>query len=307
MTLTDLRYLLALGRERHFGRAAAACSVSQPTLSVALKKLEAQWGVTLFDRQPAAVVPTSLGAAVLAQATRVLEEAERLNVVARAGSDPFAAPLRLGALFTVGPYLFPPLIAALRGRAPTLPLLVEEHFTATLSERLWQGQLDAIIVSEPFERGTIRCWRLYEEPFVVALSPSHPWAAYDHIEPAFLKQEHALLLSSGHCFRDQVLQYCPALQRGRDSLHATFEGSSLETIRYMVATGVGIAVLPLTAARAGAEAGLIIYRPLAGTPPVRRLVLAARDQFPYPTVLKLLRDTIRAHPPAGIAAPSSPG
>ena len=301
MTLTDLRYLVALARERHFGRAAAACFVSQPTLSVALKKLEAEWGITLFDRQPAEVVPTAIGEVVLAQTTRVLEEATRLATMARAGADPLAVPLRLGALFTVGPYLFPPLIEALRVLAPQLPLLVEEHFTANLSDRLWQGHLDAIIVSEPFERGSITCSPLYDEPFVVALGPRHPWCARTHIAPEALLEQHALLLSSGNCFRDQVLQFCPGLSRpSRDTRYATFEGSSLETIRYMVATGVGIAVLPLTAAQAGAAAGLIVYRPFSGTPPSRRIVLAARTQFPYPQVLERIINIIRTHPPVGI-------
>jgi LysR family hydrogen peroxide-inducible transcriptional activator len=294
MTLTELRYIVALARERHFGRAAEACFVSQPTLSVAVKKLEEELGVALFERRANEVNVTALGERVVEQAQRVLEETETLKQLAAQGQDPLRGPLRLGAIYTIGPYLLPHLIPALRRRAPHMPLLVEENFTSVLSARLRQGELDAIIISLPFEEPGVLTLPLYDEPFVVALPADHAWNRKKSIKGEELPNEDLLLLGSGHCFRDQVLKVCPALNRSASgSIQKTLEGSSLETIRHMVASGAGITVLPCSSvATATPEKRLLAIRPFTPPAPSRRVALAWRKSFPRPQAIEALRQAI---------------
>lgn len=303
MTLTELRYIVALARERHFGRAAAACFVSQPTLSVAVKKLEDELGVALFERRANEVDVTALGGHIVAQAQRVLEETETLKQLAAQGQDPLTGPLRLGTIYTIGPYLLPHLIPALRKRAPKMSLLVEENFTAVLSTRLRRGELDAIVISLPFEEPGIVTLALYDEPFVVALPPAHPWTRKKSIKAAELPEDNLLLLGSGHCFRDQVLKVCPALNRpAAGSMQRTLEGSSLETIRHMVASGAGITVLPCSAVMGGApEKRLLAIRPFTSPAPSRRVALAWRASFPRPQAIEALRQAALASHPACVA------
>lgn len=308
MTLTELKYIIAVARERHFGRAAEACFVSQPTLSVAVKKLEEELGVALFERGATEVSVTPLGAEIVERATRVLEEIESLKTLARQGRDPLAGPLKLGAIYTVGPYLLPPLIATLRKLAPQMPLLIEESYTAVLAEKLKQGQLDAIVVSLPFEAPGIATAALYDEPFVVAVPAGHAWARRKSIKAEDLPKENLLLLGSGHCFRDQVLKVCPALNRASaaGSLQRTLEGSSLETIRHMVASGAGITVLPCgSVSGAPAEKRLLVTRPFAGPAPRRRVVLAWRKGFPRPQAIEALRAAVRAARLECVSPPAS--
>lgn len=294
MTLTELRYIVALARERHFGRAAEACFVSQPTLSVAVKKLEDELGVPLFERRANEVNVTALGERIVAQAQRVLEEVEALKQLAAQGQDPLTGPLRLGAIYTIGPYLLPHLIPALHKRAPRMPLLVEENFTAALSARLRHGELDAIVVSLPFEEPGVLTLPLYDEPFVVALPATHAWNKKKSIKGEELPNQDLLLLGSGHCFRDQVLKVCPALNRaGSGGMQKTLEGSSLETIRHMVASGAGITVLPCSSVAAPApEKRLLAIRPFAQPVPSRRVALAWRKSFPRPQAIDVLRHAI---------------
>lgn len=297
MTLTELRYIVALARERHFGRAAEACFVSQPTLSVAVKKLEDELGVSLFERRANEVTVTALGERVIEQAQRVLEETEALKQLAIQGKDQLSAPLRIGAIYTIGPYLLPHLIPALRKRAPKMPLLVEENFTAVLTERLRRGDLDAIIISLPYEEPGVLTLPLYDEPFVVALPADHPWTKKKTVKATELPDENLLLLGSGHCFRDQVLKVCPALNRSSaGSMQRTLEGSSLETIRHMVASGAGITVLPCSSvAGAAPEKRLLAIRPFASPAPSRRVALAWRKSFPRPQAIDALRAALLEH------------
>lgn len=291
MTLTELRYLVAVARERHFGRAAEACFVSQPTLSVAVKKIEDELGVALFERRASDVAPTALGERVVEQAQRVLEEVEILKQVSSQGQDPLSGPLRLGAIYTIGPYLLPYLIPALHKQAPRMPLRVEENFTTVLTDRLRQGELDAILISLPFDVPGILTLPLYDEPFVVAVPASHPWGRKKTVKAADLPHENLLLLGSGHCFRDQVLKVCPALNRSAaGSMQQTLEGSSLETIRHMVASGAGITVLPCSSvAAASPEKKLLAVRPFVNPAPSRRVALAWRKSFPRPQAIEALR------------------
>jgi LysR family hydrogen peroxide-inducible transcriptional activator len=292
--------VVALARERHFGRAAQACFVSQPTLSVALRRLEEELGVTLFERGRSEVVLTPLGERIVEQAQRVLEEAAMVRKIAESGKDPFTGPLRLGAIHTIGPYLLPHLIPVLTERAPHMPLLVEENYTAALRERLKQGELDIIIVSLPLEEPGIVLQPLYDEPFVVLLPASHPWNEREGIQVEDLSLEPVLLLGPGHCFRDQVLQVCPeCLQSGRGDggLQKALEGSSLETIRHMVASGVGVTVLPCTAAAADQYSRrLLNIRRFADVRPRRRVALAWRRNFPRPQVVEVLHQAILSCP-----------
>lgn len=296
MTLTELRYIVAVARECHFGRAAEACFVSQPTLSVAVKKLEDELGVQIFERGSGELTITPAGARVIEQAQRVLEESEKIKIVAKAGSDPLAGPLKLGVIFTIAPYLLPQLIPALRKRAPKMPLMLEENYTATLSERLKRGDIDAAIVALPFNEPGLTVTPLYDEPFVVALPKNHPWAARKALSADELARESLLLLGTGHCFRDQVLNACPALNRSSatpGSLQQTVEGSSLETIRLMVASGMGLTVLPASAVPAKrAAADLLTYVPFARPAPDRRVVLASRTSYPRTAALEVIRNAI---------------
>lgn len=296
MTLTELRYIVALARTRHFGRAAEACFVSQPTLSVAIRKLEDELGIALFERGANEIAVTSIGAKVVEQAQRVLEEAAAVKVIAQQGQDPLAGPLRLGAIYTIAPYLLPHLIPALHRRAPQMPLHIDENFTSRLSERLKQGELDAVIIALPFDEPGIVTRPLYDEPFTVALPAGHPWRQKASINSADLEQESLLLLGNGHCFRDQVLQVCPALNRSSaavGSIQKTLEGSSLETIRHMVASGAGITVLPCTAINpAQSESGLLVFRPFSSPVPTRRVALAWRKSFPRPKAIEAVQQAV---------------
>ncbi|MGE3162447.1 MAG: hydrogen peroxide-inducible genes activator [Burkholderiales bacterium] len=294
MTLTELRYIVAVARERHFGRAAETCFVSQPTLSVAIKKLEEELGVVLFERGPGEVTVTPVGSRVVEQAQRVLEEAARVKDLAQAAKDPLAGPLRLGAIYTIGPYLLPKLIPVLRRKAPTMQLLIQENYTHKLAEALKQGEADVIVVALPFAEPGVATRAVYDEPFVVALPQGHPLEKKKSISADELTRESLLLLGTGHCFRDQVLDLCSTVQRGpRGPLARSLEGGSLETIRQMVASGVGVTVLPASSVPAGEAASeLIRVRPFARPVPDRRVVLAWRKSFPRPQAVEALRQAI---------------
>ena len=296
MTLTELKYIVAVARERHFGRAAEKCFVSQPTLSVAIKKLEDELGIALFERGAAEVTVTPVGRRVVEQAQRVLEETDVIKHLAVQGKDELAGPLRFGAIYTIGPYLMPQLIPLLHKRAPKMPLLIQENFTARLGEMLKNGDLDLIVLSLPYAEAGIITQPVYDEPFRVVMPAEHAWAKKTRIPAADLCRENLLLLSSGNCFRDQVLRTCSGVARAtNDSLQQSLEGSSLETIRHMVASGAGITVLPSSAAEAKTtENRLTAVRPFASPEPSRRVALAWRRSFPRPRAMGVVREAILA-------------
>lgn len=299
MTLTELRYIVAVARERHFGRAAEACHVSQPTLSVAVRKLEDELGVMLFERNASDITITPLGQRIVEQAQRALEQAEVIKHIAQEGRDPLVGPLRLGVIYTVGPYLLPHLIPSLHQRAPKMQLLLEEGYTAHLAEQLRRGDLDVIVISLPFAEAGIVTQPVYDEPFKVVLPAQHPWKKEKQIKARALAKENLLLLGAGHCFRDQVLQACPELNRASasGSLQRTLEGGSLETIRHMVASGAGITVLPCTSVHGhAAEEHMLATRPFAEPVPKRRIALAWRSSFPRPQAIEALRAAIHDSP-----------
>ena len=296
MTLTELRYIVAVAREKHFGRAAEKCFVSQPTLSVAIKKLEDELDVTLFERAANEVRVTDVGNRVIAQAQRVLEEASAIKHIAAAGKDELTGPLRFGAIYTVGPYVTPQLISLLNKRAPNMPLLIQENYTAKLGEMLKNGDMDLILLSEPFSEAGIVTQAVYDEPFRVVMPAHHAWTKKSRIAAADLCDETLLLLSSGNCFRDQVMQTCAGAKRAANpGLQQSLEGSSLETIRQMVASGAGITVLPSTAAESRtADTKLTTMKNFVAPEPSRRIALAWRKSFPRTRAVQAMREALLA-------------
>ena len=289
MTLTEMRYIVALARERHFGKAAEACHVSQPTLSVALKKVEGQLGAALFERTAADVRITALGERIVNQCRRVLEEAIRLEEIAGSAGDPMTGPLRVGVIYTIAPYLFPKLIPALHQYAPAMPLFLKEDFTANLIPALKAGELDVIVIALPFAEPGLVAQVVYDEPFRVVVPANHPWVDRSEIPADELDGQNLLLLGQGNCFRDQVLESCPRLT-APDALAHSLEGGSLETIRYMVASGAGVAVMPSTAADPLIDnEPMVKVLPFSGVQPMRTVGLVWRVTFPRPQAIDAVR------------------
>ncbi len=296
MTLTELKYIVAVARHKHFGHAAEACFVAQPTLSVAIKKLEDELGVTIFERGGTEVSTTPLGAQIVAQAERVLEQTAAIKEIAKQNKDPLAGPFRLGVIYTIAPYLLPALVKTMITQVPQMPLVLQENFTVKLMELLRQGELDAAIMALPLPDQGMMVQALYDEPFVVALPKDHPWAERDEVSAKELKDETMLLLGNGHCFRDQVLEVCPEMSRfstAGDGITRTFEGSSLETIRHMVASGIGITVLPMASvSNLDSKEGMLRYLPFSAPVPDRRVVIAWRKSFTRQAAIEAIRQAV---------------
>ena len=298
MTLTELRYLVALSETGHFRKAAEQCNVSQPTLSIAIKRLEEELDVALFERSRHKVTATPIGERIVSQAVTILQETQNLVQLAREGQDPLGSVLSVGAIFTVGPYLFPRLVSGLKSAAPDMPLFIEESYTAVLRGKLSRGQLDAIFIALPFTEPEVVTRPVYDEPFVVVMPKDHPLAATKRVKPAALADHRVLLMGEGHCFRDQVLDACPGLQKSIQedyaSGHAVVEGSSLETLKHMVATGLGITVLPRSAADLATYGGkALVVREFTDPAPQRTIALAWRVSYPRHQAIDTLADVLR--------------
>ncbi len=296
MTLTELRYIVAVARERHFGRAAEACFVSQPTLSVAIKKLEEELDVKIFERGGSEVSVTLLGEEIVRQAQSVLDQAGAIKEIAKRGKDPLAGALRLGIIYTIGPYLLPELVKHSIELYPQMPLMLQENFTVKLLEMLRTGELDCAIMAEPFPDTGLATAPLYDEPFVVAVPTTHELAKRAAISAEELKRETMLLLGNGHCFRDHVLEVCPEFARfssDAEGIRKSFEGSSLETIKHMVASGMGVTVVPQLSVSREATAHLR-FVPFSVPVPTRRVVLAWRRSFTRYEAIAALRNAIYA-------------
>jgi len=296
MTLTELRYVVALARERHFGRAAESCFVSQPTLSVAIKKLEEELELKIFERGSAEVGVTPLGEEIVRQAQTVIEMAAGIKETAKRGKDPLAGAIRLGLIYTIGPYLLPALVRQAIKRVPQMPLVLQENFTVRLLEMLRSGELDCAILAEPFPDSGLAVAPLYDEPFMIALPRTHRLAARESISSEELKRETMLLLGTGHCFRDHVLEVCPEYARfssSAEGMRKSFEGSSLETIKHMVASGMGVTVVPQLSVPHEKQPH-VVYVPFGPPVPARRVVLVWRRSFPRYEAIAALRNTIYA-------------
>lgn len=294
MTLTELRYIVAVARERHFGRAAEACFVSQPTLSVAIKKLEEELDVKIFERGASEVSVTPLGEEIVQQAQSVIEQASAIKEIAKRGKDPLAGALRLGLIYTIGPYLLPKLVKSVIEHYPQMPLMLQENFTVKLLEMLRTGELDCAIMAEPFPETGLAIAPLYDEPFVVAVPADHPFAGRASVSAQELKNETMLLLGTGHCFRDHVLEVCPEFARfssDAEGIRKSFEGSSLETIKHMVASGMGVTVVPALSVPQEPQPHLR-FVPFADPVPTRRVVLAWRRTFTRYEAIAALRNAI---------------
>jgi LysR family hydrogen peroxide-inducible transcriptional activator len=296
VTLNELRSVVAVGQERNFGRAAGKCFVSQPALSVAIQKLEEELGGPLFERGKSEVTVTPFGERVLEQAQRVLEEVARIREIAQSGRDPLAGTLKLGVIVTIAPYLLPDLIPALHAIAPKMPLEIEENLTEVLEGALKGGRIDAAIIALPFSPPGVNTVFLYEEPFQVVVPAEHRWAKRKSVEPGELAGERTILLNVGHCFRDQVLDACPELNRADVPTTRT---NSLETVRNMVASGLGISVLPRDALTPKYHSTLVVPVPFARPVPTRRVALAYRRSFPRPQAIDAIRAAVaRCRTPA---------
>jgi len=316
MTLTELKYIVAVAREKHFGKAADACFVSQPTLSVAVKKLEEELDVKLFERSANEVSVTALGEEIVRQAQSVLEQAANIKDIAKRGKDPLAGALKLGVIYTIAPYLLPDLVRQVITRTPQMPLMLQENFTVKLLEMLRTGEIDCAILAEPFPDAGLALAPLYDEPFFAAVPSSHPLARQSQVSAEELKNETMLLLGNGHCFRDHVLEVCPEFARfasDAEGIRKSFEGSSLETIKHMVAAGMGITLVPrlsvpaeaLRASKARSPKMFVKYLPVhddkGASPPTRRVVLAWRRSFTRYEAIAALRNAVYACALPGVA------
>jgi len=291
VTLTELQYIVAVAQERHFGRAAEKAFVTQPALSLAIKKLEDELQARIFERRQKRIELTSLGEQIVHQAQRVLEEAERVKLLAAQGKDQLNGLLRLGVIATVGPYILPDLVPLLNARAPKMPLELEENLTQNLLGMLKNGKLDVIVIALPFDEPGILTTALYDEPFQILVPTGHPWHKKKVIDSSQLASQKVLLPHAGHCFRQQVLQTCPELSRSDTE---GWQGNSLETIRQMVVSGLGITVMPCSALTSKYQNNRLIAIKIADPVPGRRIGLAWRRGFTRPQVIDVIRSAVHS-------------
>ncbi|WP_419898942.1 LysR substrate-binding domain-containing protein [Roseomonas sp. USHLN139] len=297
LNIRDLDYAVAVAEFLHFGRAAQSRNVSQPTLSAQLRKLEEMLGVTLFERGARGVLVTAAGEALVAQARVILAEARRLGELAQAAAEPLSGSFRLGVIATLGPYLLPLLLGPMRARYPKLQLVLTEGMTRPLIHALEAGELDAVIASTPVEDPGLTALPLFREALVLAVPRDHPLAAVERVELADLPVEELILLSEGHCLRDQALACCPQARRGprgvEAGLQAGRQAASLETLRQMIGHGMGCSLLPQLAVQVGSLLDdMVAYRLVHGSSPERQLALVHRPSFGRIRDIRLLRELL---------------
>ena len=287
MNLRDLRYVLAVAEHEHFGRAAEACDISQPTLSVQIRKLEELLGVTLFERTSKAVVPTLACDQLIGHVRAAVAEADAILAISRGLRDPLAGRLRLGIIPTLAPYLLPLVFAPLRKSLPDLEVEPWEDQTAALLKRLHGYELDAALLATEVPGPELESRALFDEPFLAALPPDHALAARNVVAEADLADD-ILVLADGHCLREQALEACGS----NGALNGTLRATSLSTLLNMVAAGYGTTLIPALAAGAAQDAGIAL-RPLAAR--VGRTVrIAWRARFPRRAALQAVGDVIAA-------------
>ncbi|MEA3406375.1 MAG: LysR substrate-binding domain-containing protein [Pseudomonadota bacterium] len=295
MTLNELKYIIAVAKEKHFRKASETCFVSQPTLSVAIKKLEEELGVILFERRKQDVLITPIGKKIISIAEEMIERSQDIKQIALEAQGNHSSELRIGAIYTIAPYLLPKLIPNFQKHAPKVPVIIEENYTHVLAEKLQSGEIDIAILSLPFNEPNIETFTLYEEPFKLILPKQHPIIQQDEtVSLNKIEDETILLLGAGHCFRDQVIEAFPNLMHlnyQSDRLQKTFEGSSLETIRYMVASGAGISIFPCTSLTNHDES-LFRIKELTNPVPTRKVALAWRKSFPRKEILERFKQSI---------------
>ena len=289
MKLSELRYLVALAREGSFSKAAHDCSVSQPTLSMAIARLEDELAVHLFERGKGFVSPTAVGMRVVTQAQKALDEVYKIVHIAQEGRNPLEGPLRLGVIHTIGPYLLPQLVQSLKQVAPGMPLLIEENMTANLSRMLLDNEIDVAIIALPFTVPGVLTRPIYDENFVVIVPHEHPWENRSTIKAEDIAAEEVLLLKAGNCFRDQVLDACPEVSEPESDVRL---GHSIGTIRCMVASGLGISILPEGALQGPYSSDMITVIPFEAPVPSRRIAVAWRPGFVRPQAIDALLSAV---------------
>ena len=296
MTLSEFRYIVAVAKELHFGRAAEKCFVSQPTLSVAVRKLEEELGIILFERHQHEISITPIGEAVIKQAELILNETNSLKEIAKQNENELKGDLKLGVIYTIGPYLLPKLIPVINKQASGLTLIIEEDFTKILTTKLKSGDIDIAILSNPFKESGISTELLYKEPFQVALPSGHSLAKKKKLKASDLSIDTMLLLKAGNCFREQIVELCPSCVNPlgtNKTMQKTLESSSIETIRQMVAAGVGITILPsLSIDTQTGLNNLLEYRPFNNPVPYREIIIAYRKSFPRMKAVELIKESI---------------
>ena len=295
MNFRDLRYLVALADHRHFGRAATASFVSQPTLSTQIRKLEDELGVPLVERAPRRVMLTPIGREIAERARKVIAEVEQMGEIARRSQDPEAGTVRLGIFPTLAPYLLPHVLPGVRARFPRLELLLVEEKTDQILARLRDGRLDAGVLALPVHDDQLQVEPLFDEPFVLAVPQQHALARRPSLKLRDLDDQHLLLLEEGHCLRDQALDVCR--MSGADERDG-FRATSLETLRQMVASGVGITLLPVLAVQPPVPASVDIQLlPFQGEAPHRRIAMVWRRSSAMSGFLVQLAAEFRKLPP----------
>lgn len=296
MTLRDLQYVVAVSEELHFGRAAKRCAVSQPALSTQIRKLEEQLGALFFERSQRQVTLTEQGRRLVEQARLVLEEAQKIPALIKQRETPLAGPFRLGAIASVGPYLFPHILATLRKSFPDLELFIQEGLTDGLIQQLRNGNLDAVIASPTFDRHGLREEQLYFEPFLLAAPKGHPLARSRKLHGQDLHADEMVLLEDGHCMKDQTLQLCGSGRRQRSK---GFQAASLETLRQMVAAGMGYTILPELAVpeKSPPLKELIDYRAFDERQVGRWITLYSKERFSRPGDIDALAEFLRQESP----------
>ncbi len=292
MTLNELRYIIALNQEKHFRKAAEKCFVSQPTLSIAIKKLEEELGVHLFERHKHDILITPIGQQIIKLSEEILKLSQNIKELAKEYQGNLSTELKIGAIYTIAPYLFPRLIPNFHALAPNVSLIIEENYTHVLAEKLKTGELDIAILSLPFDEPNIETFDLYKEPFKLILPKEKEITKETYLGSIDqIQNETVLLLGAGHCFRDQVIASFPHLlnsNQQNNQLQKTFEGSSLETIRYMVASGVGVSIFPCSTLSERDES-LLNIKELPNPKPNRTVALAWRKSFPRVKILELFK------------------
>jgi len=298
LTLRDLEYLVAVATHGHFGKAAESCHVSQPTLSAQIKKIEEFLGVTLFERTNRRVAITDVGRRVADQARRVLEEAQKIIGLLGKGATPLTGTLRLGAIATIGPFLIPRFLGPLRKAFPSLNLIFQEGLTNPLLKQLREGNLDAVIGARTFDESGFKVLPLYFEPFVLAAPAGHPIAKKKPLRASDLRAQDMVLLEDGHCLRDQTLDTCPANRRGHvRQFHAT----SIETLRHLVASGLGYSLLPKLAVHDRPMGDLVSYREFDPPTVGREIVLVCRERYPAVSDIERLAAFLTKHHPREVS------
>ena len=306
VNLKDLKYVIAVAETGHFGKAAAHCFVSQPTLSGQIKKLEDELEITIFERTNRSVEITPVGEDILSHARSIMEQADAIKQLAQAYRDPLAGPLRIGAIPTLSPHLMPLVLAPLKKRCPKMKLILSEEMTDTLVERLHNHEIDAALLATTVEEQEYETLPLFDEPFWVAYARDHAFYEKDRIRLRDLTNENLLLLAEGHCLADQAMDVCRVRERQTCGEMADLRASSLETLIQLVGAGYGITLVPALAMRASWATGSgVVAQPLSIANASRRVSLVFRHSFPRRPALQAFADIITDNLPNTVTPASN--